>query len=100
MRILIHIATLVRRALAEVCTVPVPLVNDDFLADLLLHVMVKEFSKLVGIWQSYEREYNGIFLTEWLTKLFAQLCICRGVDNAREILLNSVICVLCQLLLS
>ena len=38
------------------------IVNDDFVANLLINLSVKEFWKSVNIWQSYGQYYSGLFL--------------------------------------
>jgi len=38
------------------------IVNDDFVANLLLNLSVKEFWKSVNIWRSYGQYYSGLFL--------------------------------------
>jgi len=42
------------------------IVNDDFVANLLMNLPLKEFWKSVNIWQSYGQYYSGLFFY-WLT---------------------------------
>ena len=37
------------------------IVNEDFVANLLVNLSVKEFSKPVNIWRSYGQYYSGLF---------------------------------------
>jgi len=37
------------------------IINDDFIANFPLSVPVKEFLKLVNIWQRYGQKYGGMF---------------------------------------
>jgi len=39
--------------------------NDDFIANLLLSLRLKEFWKSVNVWRSYRQKYSG--LVSWLT---------------------------------
>jgi len=39
--------------------------SDFFIANLLLSVMVEEFSRSVRIWQSYGKKYSGTFFPRY-----------------------------------
>jgi len=38
------------------------IVNEDFVANLLVNLTVKEFRKSVNIWRSYGQYFSGLFL--------------------------------------
>jgi len=62
--------------------------NDFFIANLLLSVMVKEFWRLVRIWQSYGKKYSGTFFPD--TVYFA---FCIFLTDPQ----NKTVCVLSKL---
>jgi len=41
------------------------IVNEDFAANFLMNLSVKEFWKSINIWQSYGEDYSALFF--WLT---------------------------------